>query len=131
MKILFVLLGLTLSVAQASAGFMCTVTQVLDNGNFENINNFKFRDYKYVGLTNDGNSASLNVGALAFNSADSAVSVRGSRSYVRVEAQPANSDQVYKVVVIKRGPNKQKGTLSFSDRAHPEARVAALSCHQN
>jgi hypothetical protein len=129
MKTLFVLLGLGLSVT-ANADFTCTVTKVLDDGAFENVNDFTFEDYNYLALETTAQTTKVDVGGLGFDTTDSDIRVTGTRSYVSVVVKPFESDQVFRLHVYKNGSKKQTGLFFYQEGNQPEVRVASLFCKQ-
>jgi hypothetical protein len=129
MKTLLILLGITLSLA-ANAGFNCKVAKVLDQGNFEKIYEFDFNDNRAVTLDNSTSETHLAIGVLYFNSTDTALQVRGSRSFVTAVATPEGGE-TFRVTVLKRGTNKGRGFFYYTNATQAETRVAQLKCHQN
>ncbi len=110
--------------------FNCTVSKVVDNGDFENEHDFSFEDYpnvSYMSITPDGKN--LTVGALSFSEKDSSqpsVITEESESYTSIiVAEPEDSGQIFSIAV-----RESAGMLYYySEENNAPREVAELSCH--
>lgn len=115
---------LPLSTAFAAANDIeCTVAEVLDNGDFENISDFSFADYPhatYEAETTTGQS--FHVGGFWFDDSDSTITVTKAGNITVVTAVPVDSLQVFKLTVTS-----STGLFEYTEGG-TTTQVARLTC---
>ena len=111
----------------APTSVQCFVSQVLDGGDFENVNDFSFEDYPNIAFeasTPEGQN--LIVGAFSFSEKDSyspaQITIEKLSNGYAIHAQPQDSKEIYTLVVLG-----DTGFLDFNDNG-TKTHVARLAC---